>query len=196
LTQAFRIVAQFGRETAGPQCHRAGHRLLHVGVTGELDGALARAQVVQRGNNRGDAGLELGHCIFQVQAQRREHLVVARSSEVHALAGFADALDQQILQSRLPVLVLELHAPLAARVRPADLAQALRDGGKIVGRDQALQVEHFRVRDRCAHVIGHETIVERMIFAGRVTQHALVEIRSLVPQPTHISCAVPPATAH
>ena len=195
LAQAFRIVTQFGRETAGPQCHRAGHRLLHVGVTGELDGALARAHVVQRGSNRSDAGLELSDCILQVQAQRRQHLVVARTPEMHALAGFADTLDQHVLQRRLPVLVLELHAPLAARVRPADLAQALRDGRKVVGRDQSLQVEHFRVRDRCAHVIGHETIVERMIFAGRVTQHALVEIRSLVPQPAHISRAVPPATA-
>jgi hypothetical protein len=195
VAQTFGIVAQLGGETASPQCDRAGHRLLHVGVTGQLDRALARSEIVQRLRDRRHPSCELAHRILQVQPQRREHLIVARTSEVHALAGVADARDQQILERRLSILVLEPHVPFAARMLGCDLAQTALDRRKIFGAQQPLCMQHLGVRDRCAHVIGDQSVVERVIFAGRVTQHTLVETRALVPQPAHVSCAARQATA-
>ena len=154
----------------------------------------ARDQLVERRGDARHACFELVDGILQIQPQRGEHLVVARAAEMHALAGLADARDQQILQRRLPVLVLELHVAIrrahARRRSRSDLAIAARS----CGGQQPLSVEHFRVRDRCAHVVGDEPIVERVILAGRVAQDALVE-RS--PCPTGGSCsarAAPPAT--
>ena len=84
--------------------------------------------------------------------------------------------------------------PLAARVRGgrsrSGLARWLRNRRAEI-RPCAWSIS--RVRDRCAHVVRDETIVERMILAGRVAQHALVERRPLSHSRLMISCAVPPA---
>ncbi len=63
------------------------------------------------------AGRELADRVPQVQAQRDQHLVVARAAEMHAAAGLADALREPPLERAVRVLVRELDLPLARRVR-------------------------------------------------------------------------------
>ena len=52
---------------------------------------------------------------------------------MHALAGLADALGQQILERGLAVFVFEQHLPLAARMLCGDLGQAATDRFEVGG---------------------------------------------------------------
>ena len=99
--------------------------------------------------------------------------------------GFADALGQAVFERCLAVLVLERDAPFAARVLVADRLSPRECASRSVRGQQLRAVQHLRVRDRGAHVIEHQALVERMVLAGRVLQHALIERRALVPQPAH-----------
>ena len=74
---------------------------------------------------------ELGGRVQQVQAQRRQHLVVARAAEMHAAAGRADARGEALLERGLAVLVGELDLPLARGVFGGQRAQALANGGQV-----------------------------------------------------------------
>ena len=123
--------------------------------------------------------------VAQVQAHGREHLVVARAPEVDAAAGLADALGEAPLERRVTVLVGELDVPGAARMLLGERAERRRQLREVGVREQPLRVEHLRVRERGAHVVGHEALIEGEVLAGRVAQHALIERCALVPQATH-----------
>src|SRR5690606_36871087 len=116
LRERFGIVAQLGREAAGPQRNRARHRWLHVRVAGKRGVAFTGGEGTERRGGIENARSERLDGISQIQAQRREHLIVARASEMHSLARFADPRREQRLERRLSVLVLWRHAPLAACV--------------------------------------------------------------------------------
>src|SRR5690606_6246402 len=51
--------------------------------------------------------------------------------------------------------------------------------------DQATPGQHAGVGDGGAHVVLHQALVERVVFAGREGQHPVVERRALVPQAAH-----------
>ena len=104
-------------ETAGPQRHRARHRLLHVGVAGQRDVAFARRQRVERsGATLPRPPRSSRDRVAQIEPQRGEHLVVARAAEMHAAAGGADARGEPLLERGLAVFVGELDLPLPGGV--------------------------------------------------------------------------------
>ena len=190
----FRIVADFGRKAERPQRHRARHGLLHVGVAGQRDRAVARRQSVERRRHRQRTVVQGLRRVAQVQAQRGEHLIVARAPGVQASAGRADSRRQQILDGRLAILLFERDAPFAARMLLADRLERLADRREIRGRQQPLLPQHLGVRDGGLNVVAHQAVVEQMILAGRVREHALIERRPLVPQSRH-GCAAPSCSA-
>ena len=100
-------------------------------------------------------------------------------------AGRADARREVPLERGVTVLVRELDVPGAARVLGGERAQGRADRGEIVRRQQPLRVQHRGVRDRGAHVVRHQPLIERVVFAGAVAQHPLIERRALVPQAAH-----------
>jgi hypothetical protein len=55
----------------------------------------------------------------------------------------------------------------------------------IGGGQEASLREHVGMRNRCLDVVAHEPLVEEMVLAGGVREHALIERRSLVPQAAH-----------
>ena len=120
---------------------------------------------------------------------------------MHASAGRADARREALLERGLAVLVGELDLPLArARARRASAVSPSRMASQIrVRRAASAALQHLGVRDRGAHVVVHEALVERVVLAGRVREHTLVERRALVPEPAHVAStcrpAVRPATA-
>src|SRR5215469_3700524 len=97
----------------------------------------------------------------------------------------ADARRKPPLERGLPVLVRELDVPGAARMLGADLAEGSANGGEVGIRQQLLAVQHLGVRDRGAHVVRHEPLIECVVLAGGEAQHPLIEGRALVPQPRH-----------
>ena len=111
---------------AGPQRHRARHRLLHVRVSGQWRVAFARAERIERIRDRARSRAELLDGIAQIETDRGQHLVVARATQMQAAAGRSDSLDQQILERCLAILLFQRHAPLAARMRSADSRSASR----------------------------------------------------------------------
>ena len=104
---------------------------------------------------------------------------------MHATAGFADALGETPLERAVRVLVRELDRPFAGRVRSREGLEAGADRGAIGGAEQALLREHARVRDRRAHVVRDEALVEAMILAGREAQDLIVERQAFVPEARH-----------
>ena len=64
--------------------------MLHVSVAGQVDIALASRQIGDRSTQPVDTGGQVERGIAQVQAQRRQHLVVAGPTEMQAPAGGAD----------------------------------------------------------------------------------------------------------
>src|SRR5438477_2117354 len=183
--EAGRVVAQLRRKTSGPQRHRARHGLLLVGVARERGVLLARGELIERLGYLERAAGERRDGFAQVQADRGEHLVVARAPEVNARAGVADAPGQAPLECRLAVLVGGLDAPGTARVLLRQRGEARADGDEILVREQTLGVQHRGVRDRGAHVVRHQAFIERAVLARGVMQHPLIERRALVPQPRH-----------
>ena len=121
--QALGVVVHLGGEALRPQRDARGHRLLHVRVAGQRDAGVPRREFVQRVDDRLGTGAQRLDDVAQVQPQRHEHLVVARAAEVDAPAERAELRRQQALERGLAVLVLERDAPLAARVRRADLLE-------------------------------------------------------------------------
>ena len=102
-----------------------------------------------------------------------------------ALAGGAEARAQPPLESRLAVLLGELDVPLAARVACGERLERSADRGEILRRQQLLEVQHLGMGDRGAHIVGHQPLIERVILAGGVLEHALIERCALVPQARH-----------
>ena len=126
--------------------------------------------------------------IAQVQPQRGEHLIVARAARVQASAGGADALRQPILDGGLAILLFERDAPLAARMLLADGCERVANGAMIRRRQKALLRQHVGMRDRGLDVVAHQPVVEEMVLARRVGEHALIERGALVPEARH-DCA-------
>src|SRR5271170_12448 len=113
---------------------------------------------------------------------------------MNALASFTDALREPPLERRLPVFIGELDAPLPVRVLFAETLQGRADGLQIAGRQQPLRAEHARMRDRSAHVIGDQPLVQRVILAGGELKYPLVERCAFIPESCHASSmAVRPA---
>ena len=143
-------------------------RKQHYGVA---QGADPRGQVVGR--------------VEQVEPQRGQHLVVARPAEMQARTGVADRAREAALERRVYVLVLERNAPFPGVERGLELFQAVTDGARVVVADEPGRSQHLRVRDRAAHVVGHEARIEQVILARRVAQDTFAERQALVPQARH-----------
>ena len=183
--QALGVVAKFRGEAAGPERHRTRHRLLHVGVARQHRPAFARRERIERVGHRGRARAQLLDGVAQVEAQRREHLVVARAAEVHPPAGLANSRGKALLERGLPVFVGELDVPLAARVGCAEGEQAAFDRAVIGVGQELLCAQHRGMRDRRRDVVAHEPLIERVVLARRVGEDARVERRALVPEACH-----------
>jgi len=65
----------------------------------------------------------------------------------------------------------------------ADGREPLADDFQVRIGQQLLRVQHFRVRDRGAHVVLHQAFVEQVVVAGRERQHAFIQRRAFVPEP-------------
>ena len=185
MAQASRVVADFCRETAGPQCDRTRHGLLHVRVAGQGDRTLRVSEAVECSGDSARIVSQRLDGIPQVQAQRCEHLVVARPARVQSRAGLADPPREQCFERGLAILQLERNRPLATGMAIRNVLQSVANHDEVGLREQAALVQHFGVRDRSAHVVGHEAVVERVVFAGREAQHALIQWRALVPESCH-----------
>ncbi len=77
LAQTQGVIADFGRETTGPQRHRARHGLLHVGVARQFDRPVARRQVIECIGDRDRPAIQRLGGITQIQSQCGQHLIVA-----------------------------------------------------------------------------------------------------------------------
>ena len=185
VLQAFRVVANLGCKTKRPQRHGARHRLLHVGVAGQFDGPVAGCEGVERVRDRDGAGMQRLCRVAQVQSQCRKHLVVARAASVQTSAGCADARGQQVLYRGLAVLLFEGDAPCAGGVLRTDGGQGVADRDEIRSRQQSSLAEHFRMRNRGQNIVFDQSIIQRVIVAGRVGEHSCIERRSLVPKSSH-----------
>ena len=125
--------------------------------------------------------------IAQIQSQRCEHLVVARSAQMNAAGARADALRQAFLKRRVPILIGKLYAPLATRMLIRQSAEAGAHGCKVRILQEVCAVQHLGVGDRRRHVIANEPRIERVVLCGRVIKHARIESCVLIPQKTHRS---------
>ncbi len=112
--QAFGIVANLCGEAARPQLDGARHRLLHVGVAGKRCVPLPLGQPVQSRSDVQGGRRELIDDVTQVEPQRGQHLIVARTPKVNAAACRTDAVGKALLERSLAVLVRKLDAPGAA----------------------------------------------------------------------------------
>ena len=79
------------------------------------------------------------------------------------------------------------HSPRCVLL--AERREPIADQLQIPGRQQPLRVQHVGMRDRGAHVVAHQALIERMVFPGGVLQHPRIERRALVPQPCHAAAA-------
>ena len=154
-------------------------------IARQRDRALALRQAVERLGDALGASRQVRHDVAQIESQRREHLVVARPARVQTAAGRAQLLREPGLERGLAILELEGDPPLAARMRRTDLAQRVAYCSAVRGGQNSAGVQRLGVRDRGFDVIGHESIVERMVFAGGELEHPAVERRALVPEPRH-----------
>ena len=159
--------------------------MLHVRVTRQLDTALPGRERAERCAQRADTFGKIRCRVPQVEAQRRQDLVVPRPPEVQAPAGLADGLRQAGFERRVRVLVLERDLPLAAGETVRERLEALTDRGAVIVADQSLCREHLGMRDGATHVVRHEARIESVIFARRVAEYALVERQTLVPEAAH-----------
>ncbi len=121
-----------------------------MGVAGQGDRAVARGQGIERQRDRERSGGQLCGRVAQIQAQRSQHLVVARAADVQPAAGRADRCGQPVFKRGLAVLLVERDAPFAACVLGADLLQGMADRLQVPERQQALRVQHLGMRDRGA----------------------------------------------
>ena len=64
------------RKTVTPEADRRRHRLLHMGVTRQLDVALPIGQPVERLQHAGNADLQFVNRGKQIEAQGCQHLIV------------------------------------------------------------------------------------------------------------------------
>jgi len=104
---------------------------------------------------------------------------------VQAGPGVADLAREQRLERGLAVLEIERHRPFATGVGLPDLAESRPHRLEIGAAQQAAVVQHLGVGDGGLHVVGDQAVVEGVVLAGRVAQHALVERRTLVPESRH-----------
>ena len=188
VAQCVHVVEDLGGEAARPECDRTRHRLLHVRIAGDHDVALLDGQRLQRRRDAASVVGERLHRVPEVEPERDEHLVVAGPPDMQTLACGTDPACKQGLECRLAVFEIQRHGPFAACVRRADLGEPSADGVVRRGVQQPHVVQHPGVRDRRHHVVPDQAIVERVVLAGRESQHALVERRALVPEPRH-QCA-------
>jgi hypothetical protein len=175
------IVTQLGGEPAGPQRDIARHRLLHVGVAGQHGGALAFRERVERRRTAFRGGGELRARVEQVQPQRGQHLVVARTAKMHATAGGADARCQPLLEGGLAVLVREFDFPFARGMLIAERLQSGTNGREIGIAQECGGIQHLGVRDRSAHVIPDQPCIEGVVVPRRVPEHTIVRGACLCP---------------
>jgi hypothetical protein len=191
--KARRVIAQLAGEPFGPQFHRAGHGLLHVGVAGQRQRAFARGQRVQRFRDACGRRRQFLRHVQQIEPHGGEYLVVARTAEMHAATRRADARGQALLERSLSVFVGEFDLPLAGLVFRADGGEPVADGREVRVGEQSAGVQHGGVRERGAHVVAHQPLVQRVVVTRRVGEHPLVEIHALVPESAHGSVTCPPA---
>ena len=156
-----------------------------MSVAGKFLIAVPRGQGVERLGHRERALGQRLRGIAQVEPQGGKHLIVSRSSGMQPAAGSAQACGEQILDGGLTILLLERNAPLALCVLLADGRQRRTYRLKIRRRQQFLFAKHFRMCNRGADVVGHQAIVQGMVFARRIIKHARIERSSLVPEASH-----------
>ena len=156
-----------------------------MGVAGQHYATLAGGQPLERVGHRQRARLDRARGLEHVEPQGREHLIIARAAGMQAPAGGADPRRQTVLEGGLAILLIEGDAPAAGGMLGADGHERGLDGGQVCGAQQCAFVQHAGMGDRGAHVVGHQPVVETMVIARRVLEHAGVQGRALVPEPRH-----------
>ena len=78
--------------------------------------------------------------VAEIQAQRREHLVVARAAQMDAATGFTSARYQLRFESGLAIFLFQLHAPFASRVGGSGGVQRRGERVEIGGGQEADRV--------------------------------------------------------
>src|SRR6185503_20889853 len=120
-------------------------------------------------------------------SDRGEYLIVTRAPQVHTATGGSDPLGQSPLERCLTILVSELDVPQPTGMLVGQGRQSVTDLLEIARRQQPFRMEHLRVRNRSAHVITHQALIETVVLASRVAQHPIVERRSLIPEACHLT---------
>ncbi len=162
-----------------------------MGVAGQFDLALVDRDLFER---RDDLSRELGELvdrILDIEPECRQHLVVARPAEMDATARFADGIDEPSLERRVHVLVGKLDGPLAPGMSRAQGLEPGRDRRALERLEQALSLEHARMRNRGADVVFDEAGVEQVVLSRGKTEDPLVQRFALVPESGH--CRLIPA---
>src|SRR5262249_50865701 len=185
LSQPFQVIANLSHKAARPQRYGTRHRLLHVRVSGKCGICLARGKPLQCVHDVSGATRQLVDDITQIEANCSQHLVIARTAEVDAPARRANSLGQAPFKRRLTVLVLERDMPVAAGMLLTQGEEAEPDDLEILSREQILRMEHFDMRNGGRDVVADQPLVEGIVLASRVTQHATVKWSAPVPQATH-----------
>src|SRR5450631_4481866 len=116
-TQAFGVIAHLRGKASSPERHGTWHRPLHMRVTRQHSCVLTLAERIERFGDADRACAQLLDDIAEVETQRREHLVIARTPQMNAAARGADALGKPLLKRRLAVLIVKLDAPKSAASR-------------------------------------------------------------------------------
>ena len=96
-------------------------------------------------------------------------------------------MGQSRLERRVDVFILECDLPFAGFEALLERVQSVTNRRAICVGNESLRSQHFRVRDRASDVVTDEPGIEDVIFAGRVSQHALVQRQSFFPQAAHVS---------
>ncbi len=148
---------------------------------------LSRGEPIQRIRHTQRCHVQFLDGIAQVQANRRQHLIIPRAAQVNAPTRRADPVREPLFEGGLTVLVYQLDPPLAAGVLLADRSESGADCGQVGIRQKLLSVEHLSVRNRTAHVITDQTLIECVILPSRVLKYSVIEGSTLVPETTHVS---------
>ncbi len=156
---------------------------------------MRRGDLAERGCDGSRPGGECANLLLHPEAQRREHLVVARAPEVNPPAGRSDALGEPSFERRMHIFVAGLDSPKSLRMFGSERLQCAIDRREIAFLQQSLRSQHRGVRARSAGIVGDETVVESRILACRVSEHLLVERISLVPESAHVALRIPLATS-
>lgn len=106
---------------------------------------------------------------------------------MHSATCGTDPSGEPFFERSLPVLVGEFDLPFALGMGRCQRFETGFNGLAIFGAQQSLLMQHLCMGDRGAGIVGHQALIEGMIFPRGIFEYALIERCTLVPQPRHVS---------